>query len=237
MTKRHTPPERRSRFYRFSERGFDRIIAFYGRTLRFVLDYQGATLLVAVAVMILTVLLYMMVPKGFFPTQDTGIIQGISQAAASISFTSMSERQQALGADVDAGEMKGRVDHGRDVARLRPEDQQQRLLDHKRDRKRDQQHGQHGAPQRTNQHPLDDDAERADQWHRQEAGEPQRQVRVRRETVDEVGAERVEGAVRQIENPRHAEDEGEPHRQHGVDRADYGAIDDDLDQGRSGGQF
>ena len=93
---RHTPPERQSRFYRFSERGFDRIIAFYGRTLRFVLDYQGATLLVAVLVMILTVLLYMAVPKGFFPTQDTGIVQGISQAAASISFTSMSERQQAL---------------------------------------------------------------------------------------------------------------------------------------------
>jgi multidrug efflux pump len=93
---RHTPPERQGRFYRLSERGFDRVIAFYGRTLRFVLDYQGATLLVAFAVMVLTVVLYMMVPKGFFPTQDTGIIQGISQAAASTSFASMSERQQAL---------------------------------------------------------------------------------------------------------------------------------------------
>jgi multidrug efflux pump len=93
---RHTPPERQGRFYRLSERGFDKVIAFYGRTLRFVLDYQGATLLVALAVMVLTVLLYMMVPKGFFPTQDTGIIQGISQAAASTSFGSMSERQQAL---------------------------------------------------------------------------------------------------------------------------------------------
>jgi multidrug efflux pump len=93
---RYTPPERQGRFYRLSERGFDRVIAFYGRTLRFVLDYQAVTLLVAVGVMILTVLLYILVPKGFFPTQDTGIIQGISQAAASISFTSMSERQQAL---------------------------------------------------------------------------------------------------------------------------------------------
>ena len=93
---RYTPPERQGRLHRLSERGFERVIGFYGRTLHFVLDYQVATLLVAVAVMILTVLLYVVVPKGFFPTQDTGIIQGISQAAASISFTSMSERQQAL---------------------------------------------------------------------------------------------------------------------------------------------
>jgi multidrug efflux pump len=93
---RYTPPERQSRFHRLSDRGFERVIAFYGRTLRFVLDYQAVTLLVAVAVMVLTVLLYIMVPKGFFPTQDTGIIQGISQAAASTSFAAMSERQQAL---------------------------------------------------------------------------------------------------------------------------------------------
>jgi multidrug efflux pump len=93
---RYRPPERQGWFYRGSERFFQRTIAFYGRTLRFVLGYQVITLLVAVAVMVLTVALYIIVPKGFFPTQDTGIILGISQAAPSTSFEQMSERQQAL---------------------------------------------------------------------------------------------------------------------------------------------
>jgi multidrug efflux pump len=93
---RYTPPERQGWFYRNSERWFDRVIAFYGRTLRVVLDFQAVTLLIAVGVMVLTVVLYVVVPKGFFPTQDTGIIQGISQAAASTSFAAMAEEQQAL---------------------------------------------------------------------------------------------------------------------------------------------
>ena len=93
---RYTPPERQGRFYRMSERGFEKIISFYGRTLRFVLRYQTITLLVAVATLILTVYLYNVVPKGFFPTQDTGIIQGISQSAATTSFTAMTAQQQAL---------------------------------------------------------------------------------------------------------------------------------------------
>ncbi len=93
---RHTPPERQGWFYRTSERWFDRMIAFYGRTLRFVLGFQAITLLIAVAVMVLTVFLYIIVPKGFFPTQDTGIIQGISQAAASTSFELMAQSQQRL---------------------------------------------------------------------------------------------------------------------------------------------
>jgi multidrug efflux pump len=93
---RHTPPERQGRFYHLSERMFDRIIAAYGRTLRWVLGHQPATLLVAVATLVLTVMLYSVVPKGFFPVQDTGVIQGISDAPQSISFPAMATRQQAL---------------------------------------------------------------------------------------------------------------------------------------------
>ena len=93
---RYTPPERQSWFFRASEKAFNKIIAFYGRTLEFVLRYQTVTLLVAVATLALTVILYSIIPKGFFPTQDTGIIQGISQASASTSFEAMTRMQQAL---------------------------------------------------------------------------------------------------------------------------------------------
>jgi multidrug efflux pump len=82
-----------------SERVYERVLHFYERTLRFVLDHQPATLLVAVATLVVTILLYLAVPKGFFPVQDTGVIQGISDAAQNISFTAMASRQQAL-ADV-----------------------------------------------------------------------------------------------------------------------------------------
>jgi multidrug efflux pump len=93
---KYTPPERQGRFYRASERMFEKIIAFYGRTLRFVLRFQTITLLVAVATLALTVFLYIVIPKGFFPTQDTGIIQGISQSAAATSFPLMTAQQQSL---------------------------------------------------------------------------------------------------------------------------------------------
>ena len=86
---RYTPPERQGRFYHATERAFEKIIAFYGRTLRFVLRYQTITLLIALCTLVLTAVLYITIPKGFFPTQDTGIIQGISQAAAATSFESM----------------------------------------------------------------------------------------------------------------------------------------------------
>jgi multidrug efflux pump len=92
----HTPEEKQSRFYRVSGRFFDNVIERYGRMLDWVLDRQAATLLVAVGTLALTVLLYLFVPKGFFPVQDTGVIQGISEAPQSISFTAMSIRQQAL---------------------------------------------------------------------------------------------------------------------------------------------
>ncbi len=93
---RHTNPNDQGRFYRVSERAFEAMISFYGRTLKFVLQYQTITLLVALATLALTVLLYVVIPKGFFPVQDTGVIQGISQAPQSISFTAMAKKQQEL---------------------------------------------------------------------------------------------------------------------------------------------
>jgi multidrug efflux pump len=97
---KHTPQERQSRFYRWSGDLFDRVIARYGRMLEWVLDRQAATLLVFIATLALTVLLYFLVPKGFFPVQDTGVIQGITEAPQSISFEAMAERQQRLAAAV-----------------------------------------------------------------------------------------------------------------------------------------
>ena len=93
---KHTPPSQQGWFYRKSEKVFEDIIAFYGRTLRWVLGYQTITLLVAVATLVLTIFLYIEIPKGFFPTQDTGIIQGITQASPSTSFTEMAQRQQEI---------------------------------------------------------------------------------------------------------------------------------------------
>jgi multidrug efflux pump len=93
---RHDPEHQQGRFYRWSEKMFDGMIAFYGRTLKVVLRFQTLTLLVAAATLVLTVVLYIMIPKGFFPVQDTGVIQGISQASQSISFPEMSRKQQAL---------------------------------------------------------------------------------------------------------------------------------------------
>src|SRR5207244_70389 len=93
---RRKPESEQSRFYRASGRAFDSIIAYYGRTLRFVLKHQQATLLVFAATLALTFLLYIFIPKGFFPIQDTGVILGITEADQSVSFASMAERQQAL---------------------------------------------------------------------------------------------------------------------------------------------
>jgi len=93
---KHVPEERQGRFYHASQRFFDRTIAAYGRSLQWVLRHQTATLAVAVGTMVLTVILYVMVPKGFFPVQDTGAIQGISEAPQSISFSAMAARQQQL---------------------------------------------------------------------------------------------------------------------------------------------
>src|SRR5947209_4753340 len=95
LLRRHEESEQ-GRVYRASERLFQRVIEIYGTMLRWVLRHQTATLLVTLATLVLTLLLYVVVPKGFFPVQDTGLILGISQAPATISFSAMSERQQAL---------------------------------------------------------------------------------------------------------------------------------------------
>ena len=93
---KHTPPEKQSRFYRITGEWFDRIIARYGKMLTWVLERQTATLWVAIGTLVLTVILYIFVPKGFFPVQDTGVIQGISEAPQTVSFASMAERQRLL---------------------------------------------------------------------------------------------------------------------------------------------
>ncbi len=93
---KHIPEQKQGRFYRWSEDAFNRIINFYGRTLRVVLRYQTLTLLVALGTLLLTIFLYIVIPKGFFPIQDTGVIQGISEAAQSVSFGEMAARQQQL---------------------------------------------------------------------------------------------------------------------------------------------
>ena len=85
-----------SRFERWNERSFDRLIAGYGRWLGWVLDHARLTLLVAVVTLIITVLMYVFIPKGFFPVQDTGQIAGISQAAQTTSYAAMATHQQAL---------------------------------------------------------------------------------------------------------------------------------------------
>ena len=93
---KHRPEAQQGRFYRISEHVFESVIAFYGKTLQFVLKFQTITLLVALATLVLTVLMFMRIPKGFFPIQDTGVIQGVSEAAQTISFDAMSQSQQRL---------------------------------------------------------------------------------------------------------------------------------------------
>ncbi len=96
LLKREPEAHEQGRFYRASGGFIDWMIAAYGRKLQWVLKHQPLTLLVAIGTLALTVFLYMVVPKRFFPVQDTGVIQGISEAPQSISFAAMGERQQAL---------------------------------------------------------------------------------------------------------------------------------------------
>jgi multidrug efflux pump len=93
---RHQPDAERSRFDLAAEHAFNSTIALYGRTLNWVLDRQPLTLLVALATLALTLILYILIPKGFFPVQDTGMIQGISEASQSISFQAMAKLQSQL---------------------------------------------------------------------------------------------------------------------------------------------
>ncbi|MBE1188312.1 efflux RND transporter permease subunit, partial [Escherichia coli] len=93
---RHIDEDQQGRFARAAGRVIDGLIAQYAKALRVVLRHQPLTLLVAIATLALTALLYLAMPKGFFPVQDTGVIQGVAEAPQSISFQAMSERQRAL---------------------------------------------------------------------------------------------------------------------------------------------
>jgi multidrug efflux pump len=93
---RHKSEAQKGWFYRSSEHVVQRVIAVYGQTLQWILKHQAATLLVAAGTLVLTLLLYVIVPKGFFPVQDTGVIQGISEAPETTSFAAMAVKQQAL---------------------------------------------------------------------------------------------------------------------------------------------
>ncbi len=96
---RHKPEEQQGRLYRKSEHFFQAVIAWYAKTLQFVLRHQFVTLLVTIGTLVLTLVLYVIVPKGFFPIEDTGVLLGISEAPQTVSFANMAKRQQRL-ADV-----------------------------------------------------------------------------------------------------------------------------------------
>ena len=93
---KHRKEGGQGRFYNITEDYYNRIIAFYGRTVKVVLKHQTATLLVTFATLVLTLVLYVIVPKGFFPVQDTGVILGVSEAPDYVSFEAMAQRQQEL---------------------------------------------------------------------------------------------------------------------------------------------
>jgi multidrug efflux pump len=93
---KHEPEAHENAFQRYSREGFDRIIEVYGRMLNWVLDRQTLVLFVALGTFALTAVLYIIIPKGFFPLQDTGVIQAISEAPQSVSYAAMAERQQQL---------------------------------------------------------------------------------------------------------------------------------------------
>jgi multidrug efflux pump len=93
---RHEPENEQTWFYRKSEKVFNDVIAFYGRTLQVVLRFRTITLLVTIGTLVGTILLYIYVPKGFFPVQDTGVLLGVSEAPQNVSFAAMTTRQRAL---------------------------------------------------------------------------------------------------------------------------------------------
>ena len=93
---KHKPEAQHSRLFRWTENSWNLLLNFYDRTLQFVLRHQPATLLVALGTLGLTVLLYVYIPKGFFPIQDTGVIQGVSESAQTISFQEMANEQRDL---------------------------------------------------------------------------------------------------------------------------------------------
>jgi multidrug efflux pump len=97
---RHRSEQKQTEFGRRSQQMFDRVISEYGRLLNWVLDHQPLTLAVAVGTLVLTVLLYIIIPKGFFPVQDTGLVQGITRASPDVSFAAMADHQNSLAAQI-----------------------------------------------------------------------------------------------------------------------------------------
>jgi multidrug efflux pump len=95
---KHRPPGEHAALE--SGRWFAAVVEWYGRKLTWVLDHQRLTMYVATATVVLTAILYILIPKGFFPEQDTGLIQGVSEASESVSYASMADRQQALAAAI-----------------------------------------------------------------------------------------------------------------------------------------
>jgi multidrug efflux pump len=93
---KHRPEQDQSRFYRVSEHAWKAVIDVYDRSLQWVLRRQTATLVVAIGTLVLTVVMFVYIPKGFFPIQDTGVIQGVSEAAQTVSFQAMASQQQEL---------------------------------------------------------------------------------------------------------------------------------------------
>jgi multidrug efflux pump len=93
---RHVPEGEKGRFAQWGDRQYQKVLHAYDRGLVWVLDHQRLTLLVAVGTVALTGFLYLVVPKGFFPTQDTGLIQGFTRASQDVSFGEMARRQQAM---------------------------------------------------------------------------------------------------------------------------------------------
>jgi multidrug efflux pump len=93
---KHRKEGEKGRFYEVTEDYYNRVIAFYGRTVKLVLKHQTATLLITFGTLVLTLVLYVVVPKGFFPVQDTGVILGVSEAPDSVSFEALAQRQQEL---------------------------------------------------------------------------------------------------------------------------------------------
>jgi multidrug efflux pump len=93
---RHKSESEQGWFYRKSEYAFKWVISRYGTTLQWVLKHQPLTLAITLGTLAGTIFLYVVVPKGFFPVQDTGVILGVSQAPPTISFPAMENRQEAL---------------------------------------------------------------------------------------------------------------------------------------------
>src|SRR6202008_3180675 len=132
---KHRPGHQQGRLYRISEHGFDLVMLVYAKTLRWVLRHQLLTQFVTFATLAATVLLFLYVPKGFFPVQDTGAILGVSESEQSISFSAMASRQQDLAhvilQDPDVGRLSSfigidgtnpTVNSGRMQINLKPHD-------------------------------------------------------------------------------------------------------------------